>query len=62
MLHQQVVGSSEHQIRLSKGVIALFVIPLGFAIQADAPAARVAPSAPLSLTHRYVDGLTVFRK
>ncbi len=26
MLHQQVVGSSEHQIRLSKGVTAKFVL------------------------------------
>jgi hypothetical protein len=31
MLHQQVVGSSEHQIRLSKGLTAKFVLPLELA-------------------------------
>jgi hypothetical protein len=46
------VGCSEHQIRLSKGVIAKFVQSLesGSAIQAGAPAARAAGFAPLSLT------------
>jgi hypothetical protein len=38
------MGCPEHQIRLSKGVIAKFVqlLDLGSAIQADAPAARAA--------------------
>jgi hypothetical protein len=50
------VGCSEHQIRLSKGVIAKFVqsLELGSAIQAGAPAARDAGFAPLSLTPGFV--------
>jgi hypothetical protein len=50
------MGFSEHQIRLSKGVIAKFVqlLDLGSAIQADAPAARAAGFAPLSLTPAFV--------
>jgi hypothetical protein len=50
------VGCSEHQIRLSKGVIAKFVqsLKLGSAIQAGAPAARAAGFAPLSLTPGFV--------
>ena len=49
---------SEHQIHLSKRVIAKFVQPLklGSAIQAGAPAARAGGFAPLSLTPRFVDG------
>ena len=56
MLHQQVVRSSEDQIRLSKGVIAKFFQTngLGSAIQADASAARAAGFAPLALTPRFV--------
>jgi hypothetical protein len=51
---------SEHQIRLSKGVIAKFVQrkDLGFAIEAGAPAARAVLFAPLSLTPGSVGGLT----
>jgi hypothetical protein len=54
--HHQVMGFSEHQIRLSKGVIAKLVQrkELGSAIQADAPAARAAGFAPLSLTPAFV--------
>jgi len=45
------VGCSEHQIRLSKGLIAKFVqrLELGSAIQAGAPSARAVGFAPLSL-------------
>jgi hypothetical protein len=55
------VGSSEHQIRLSKGLIAKFVqsLKLGSAIRAGAPAARAAGFAPLSLTPGCVGDLTV---
>jgi hypothetical protein len=50
------VGCSEHQSRLSKGVIAKVVqsLKLGSAIQAGAPAARAAGFAPLSLTPGFV--------
>jgi hypothetical protein len=54
--NHEVMGCPEHQIRLSKGVIAKFVqlLDLGSAIQADAPAARAAGFAPLSLTPAFV--------
>jgi hypothetical protein len=54
--NHQVMSCSEHQIRLSKGVIAKFVQRknLGSAIQADASAARAAGFAPLSLTPAFV--------
>jgi hypothetical protein len=54
------MGCSEHQIRLSIGVIAKFVqsLELGSAIQAGAPAARAAGLAPLSLTPGFVGDLT----
>jgi hypothetical protein len=50
------MGFPEHQIRLSKGVIAKFVQrkDLGSAIQADATVSRVAGFAPLSLTPGFV--------
>jgi hypothetical protein len=50
--NHEVMDSSEHQSRLSKGVIAKVVqtLGLGSAIQAGAPAARAAGFAPLSLT------------
>jgi hypothetical protein len=55
---------SEHQIRLSKEVIAKFVqrLKLGSAIQAGAPAARAAGFAPLSLTSGFVGGLIPITK
>jgi hypothetical protein len=58
------VGCSEHQIRLSKGVIAKFVqrLELGSGIQAGAPAARAAGLAPLSLTPACVGDLTLTTK
>jgi hypothetical protein len=58
------VDCSEHQIRLSKGLIAKFVQPLklGSAIRAGAPAARAAGLAPLSLTPAFVGDLTLTTK
>jgi hypothetical protein len=54
--NHEVMDCPEHQNRLSKGVIAKFVQrkDLGSAIQADAPAARAAGFAPLSLTPAFV--------
>jgi hypothetical protein len=54
--NHEVMDCPEHQIRLSKGVIAKFVqlLDLGSTIQADAPAARAAGFAPLSLTPAFV--------
>ena len=50
------MGCSEHQIRLSTGVIAKFVQPLGLgsAIQAGVTAARAAGFAPLPRTPAFV--------
>jgi hypothetical protein len=58
------VSCSEHQIRLSKGLIGKFVqsLNLGSAIQAGAPAARAAGFASLSLTPGFVGGLTTHNK
>jgi hypothetical protein len=63
------VDCSEHQIRLSKGLIAKFVqrLELGSAIrlcltQAGAAAARAAGFAPLSLTPGCVGDLTSITK
>jgi hypothetical protein len=61
MANHEDVGCSEHQTRLSKGVIAKFVqsLKLGSAIQAGAPAARAVGFAPLSLTPGFVGDLTL---
>jgi hypothetical protein len=60
MPNHEDVGCYEHQIRLSKGLIAKFVqsLKLGSAIQTGAPAARAAGFAPLSLTPAFVGDLT----
>jgi hypothetical protein len=48
MANHEDVSCSEHQIRLSKGVIAKFVqsLKLGSAIPAGAPSARAVGFAP----------------
>jgi hypothetical protein len=58
------MSCSEHQIRLSKGLIAKFVqsLKLGSAIQAGATAARAAGFAPLPRTPAFVGDLTPIPK
>jgi hypothetical protein len=60
MANHEDVGCSEHQICLSKGVIAKFVQPLDLvlAVRAHAPVARSVGFAPLSLTNRFVGDRT----
>ena len=58
------MSCSEHQIRLSKRLIAKFVqsLKLGSAIQAGATAARAAGFAPLPRTPAFVGDLTPIPK
>jgi hypothetical protein len=61
MPNHEDVDPPEHQIRLSKGLIAKVVqsLELGSAIQAGAPAAQAAGLAPLSLTPGFVGDPTL---